>query len=114
MSEGLFTNLSWLPEVRGDFRARCRALWTAESGFGNGLRSLASFALDQNQLTRLAGVAERTRKAGRNLEPLIPFRLGILSNSTVDFLVPALIATAPRHGIALDVIPGEYDQAVQD
>jgi FkbH-like protein len=70
--------------------------------------------LDQNQLSHLAKAIERARETGRTLRPLIPFRLGLLSNATVDFMVPSLIATAARHGIALEVVRGGYDQAVQE
>jgi FkbH-like protein len=38
----------------------------------------------------------------------------LLSNATVDLLVPALIATAARHGIDLEIIQGGYDQTVQE
>jgi FkbH-like protein len=70
--------------------------------------------LDQNQLSHLAKAIERARETGRTLRPLIPFRLGLLSNATVDFMVPSLIATAARHGIVLEVIRGGYDQVVQE
>jgi FkbH-like protein len=70
--------------------------------------------LDQSQLDHLAKAIERVREGGRTLEPLVPFRLGLLSNATVDLLVPPLIATAARHGIALEIIRGGYDQAVQE
>jgi FkbH-like protein len=110
----LYTNLIWLPKAPADFRFRCRSIAEAQSALGIGLRSLASYSLDQNQLSHLARAIERARQAGRTLEPLAPFRLGLLSNATVDFLIPALVATAARHGIALEVIRGGYDQAVQE
>jgi HAD superfamily phosphatase (TIGR01681 family) len=46
--------------------------------------------------------------------PLVSFRLAILSNSTTDLIVPALEATALRHGISLEVIQPSYDQVVQE
>jgi FkbH-like protein len=48
------------------------------------------------------------------MAPLAPFRLAILSNSTVDLIVPALIGSALRHGIALEVIQPSYDQVAQE
>lgn len=114
MSDGLYSNLAWLPKAPADFRSRCRSLAEAGSDFGNGLRFLASHSLGQDQLGHLATVIERGRQTGRTLDPLVPFRLGLLSNATVDLLVPSLIATAARHGIALEVIRGGYDQAVQE
>jgi FkbH-like protein len=114
MSDALYRDLAWLPKAPVDFQFRCRSIAETESDFGVGLRSLASYSLDQNQLIHLAKVIERARATGRTLWPLIPFRLGLLSNSTVDFLVPTLIATAARHGIALEVIRCGYNQVVQE
>jgi FkbH-like protein len=48
------------------------------------------------------------------LDPLVSFRLAILSNSTVDLIVPALVASAARRGIALEVIQPSYDQVAQE
>jgi FkbH-like protein len=78
------------------------------------LQFLASYALDLNQLTKLAKAIARARSAGNSLGPLVPFRLALLSNSTTDFIVPALIASAARHGIALEVIEPSYDQVAQE
>ena len=38
----------------------------------------------------------------------------MLSNSTIDLIVPALVASAARHGIALEVIQPSYDQVAQE
>jgi hypothetical protein len=55
---------------------------------GKRLQSLAGHALDENQLNRLAKVIASVREKGYSLAPLVPFQLGILSNSTTDFIVP--------------------------
>jgi FkbH-like protein len=116
MSLALFRSLSWLPEPPPDCSARCRAVLdqNSESTLGLRLQSLASFALDENQLNHLARVMAKAQKSGSSLQPLVPFRLGVLSNSTLDFIVPALVATAARYGIALECIKADYDQAVQE
>ena len=44
----------------------------------------------------------------------MPFRLAMLSNSTIDMIVPALVASAARRGIALEVIQPSYDQVAQE
>src|SRR5205085_2176122 len=67
-----------------------------------------------NQLTSLAKIISKARAEGRSLHPLIPFRLAVLSNSTVDLMVPALVATAARHGISLEVVQPLYDQVAQE
>lgn len=116
MNLDLFRSLSWLPAPPADFSARCRAVsnQNTETALGLRLQSLASFALNENQLNHVARVISKAQKSHASLNPLIPFRLGILSNSTLDFIVAALVATAARYGIALECINADYDQAVQE
>jgi len=110
----LFSELQWLPRAPRDFSSRLKALPSEPGAFGRELRALASHALDLNQLTKLAKVIERARTVGKSLEPLSPFRLALLSNSTVDLITPALVASAARHGIALEIIQPSYDQVAQE
>ena len=114
MCSDLYVNLGWLLEPPQDFTAQCRSLLDSHEGAGNRLRALASYSLDQNQLERLARLVGRALHAGADLSPLTTLRMGLVSNSTVDFLVPALIATAVRHGIALEVTTGDYGQCLQN
>ena len=114
MSNEIFANLQWLPKPAEDFTSRCKAMVEAAEGAGREAQRLATSALDENQLARLANAIEKVRAKGTPLVPLIPFRLGLLSNSTTDFIAPALVATAARHGISLEVIRGGYDQVLQD
>lgn len=110
----LYTRLQWLPPAPEDFAARVRALGHSDVSLGRELQALANHGLDQSQLTRLARAMTKQRVDGASLAPLTPFRLAILSNATIDFLVPALVATAARHGIALEVIQPSYDQVAQE
>jgi FkbH-like protein len=110
----LYTELQWLPRAPQQFRARLRALADLPGPLGRELQSLALHFLDLNQLTALAKVIGTCRLKGLSLEPLQPFRLAILSNTTVDFVVPALVASAARHGLALEVIQPSYDQVAQE
>ena len=110
---GLYQSLAWLPHPPADFVARCRAL-ESEQEPGTKLQSLASYALDENDLHRLAKLITRARHAGHSLSPLTPFRLGILSHATTDFIVPAFIASAARHGIALECVSAPYGQVMQE
>jgi hypothetical protein len=122
MSSDLYTRLSWLPQPPLDFNAQCRSLIPSFSGApfaqpedpGKTIRRLASHALDDNQLNRLAKAIGKAGEGGRSLKPLVPFKLGLLSNSTTDFVVPCLIASAARHGIALECVTANYDQVMQD
>lgn len=81
---------------------------------GKQLQALALHALDLNQLFKLARVIAKVSKNNSALRPLIPFRLAILSNATIDLIVPALVATAARHGIALEAIQPSFDQVPQE
>ena len=113
MSNALYTSLSWLPEAPKDFAARCKQLLGAEGPAGRAARLLANFSLSENQLTRLATVLKSLRSSGCDLAPLVPFRLGIISNATTDFVVSPLVATAARHGINLEVIETPFGLAMQ-
>jgi FkbH-like protein len=120
--DSVYSNLSWLSRPPADFTALCRAALDHPEdqskghpeGFGARLRALASCALDENQLIRLAKLLPKARAAGYSLAPLTPFKLGVIANSTSDFITSALAASALRHGIALECIPAAYDQAMQE
>jgi FkbH-like protein len=114
MSETLYTELEWLPRAPEDFAKRCRALRETSGAVGPEVRALASFALDENKLLRLANSIDVLRIRPDGLLPLVPFKLGIVSNATSHFMVPALIATAARHGMALECIEGNYGQIMQE
>jgi FkbH-like protein len=114
MSEQLYTELQWLPRPPEDFSQRCRALREAAGEVGREIRALASFALDENKLVKLANTIESLRPTPDHLRPLTPFRLGIVSNATSHFMVPALTATAARYGIALECIEANYGQVMQE
>ena len=114
LSNGLYRYLSWLPAAPADFAERCRGLSASGSSIGKQARELATFSLNEHQLAKLGRTIETARKAGLSLAPLAPFRLGLLGNGTLDLIVPALVATAARHGIALECIRSGYNQFLQD
>lgn len=114
MGSTLYQSLSWLPNPPQSFSAECRAALDGEKDLGLRLQGLARFSLNGNQLNRLAKVLSTARKNELALEKLTPFRLGILSNSTLDFIVPAIEASALRHGIALECIKADYGQVLQE
>ncbi len=114
MGESLYTELEWLPRPPEDFAQRCRALRELTGEAGREVRALASFALDENKLSRLAKAIEALRATSGALQPLTPFRVGIISNATSHFMVPALTATAARYGIALECVEANYGQLMQE
>jgi FkbH-like protein len=110
----LYSELRWLPRVAEGFSERLKDLGNHAGPLGRELQSLASHALELNQLTKLAKAIGKARAEGKSLDPLVPFKLAVLSNSTFDLIVPALVASAARHGIALEVIQPSYDQVAQE
>ena len=110
----LYTELQWLPRVPQEFSARLKTLGDSAGPLGRELQALALHALDLNQLMKLAKAMEKARSDGKSLAPLVPFRLAVLSNSTIDLIVPALVASSARHGLALEVIQPSYDQVAQE
>jgi FkbH-like protein len=114
METDLLLDLAWLPRPPENFGALCRAASTETAGLGGELARLASYGHDDNGLSRLAKLITQARANGVGLEPLLPYRLAILSNSTTDYLAAALTATAARHGLALECIQGCYGQPMQD
>ena len=102
MGSDLFTQLRWLPRAPGDFEARLRALDPYGATSGGGLQSLASHALDDNRLAKVARFVATARAAGSALPPLMPFTLGVITNSTNEFLCSAIGGTAPRFGPNVD------------
>lgn len=97
-------SLPWLPDSPDDFRDRCKSMANGEDA-----RFLATHALDLTQLGQLARAMQRLD----TLVPLTPFKLAILSSSTVDFLLPPLIASGARHGVAMEVFGPPYGQVMQ-
>jgi FkbH-like protein len=114
MNGELFSELRWLPGPPDDFYARCKSLLRSDGPRGRRVRALASTALDDNKLNALAKAIDALRADSGVLRPLAPFKLGIASNATTHFLVPALVATAARHGVLLECIEGGFDQALQE
>jgi FkbH-like protein len=108
----LLANLAWLPKPPADFRARCNALLSASGAVGRDLINLSLHGLDDAQLQLMARTIAKLRAADADLAPLIPFRLGVLGNGTLDLLLPALVASAARFGIALECFKPDFDQVL--
>ncbi len=113
MDRDLYANLGWLPRAPEDFRAKCRTLLDDPAGLGRSLQLLAKHALDADQLFLLGRTIEKARVKGLSFAPLTDFRLGVLSSSTSELLVPAIVSSAARHGISLNCIGANYNQVVQ-
>jgi FkbH-like protein len=114
MTASTWLELAWLPRAPSDFKARLRSLGEHEEDLGRELRVLTGSFLNTNQLHSVARLMRGPRSEGRDLSPLVPFKLGLLSNATTDLLGPAIIATAPRHGLALELIEAPFNQAASE
>ncbi len=113
MTNDLYRVLGWLPRAPEDFHAACKAL-AAGPAPGAGFRALANHGLNDNQLTRLGRAITGAMADGRSVAPLQPFRLGLIGNGTLDLLVPQLVASAARHGLALECIQAGFGQMAQE
>ena len=105
-----FGSLAWLLPPPSDFGVLCRGALASPRDLGQRVQWLASHALDEVQLNQLAKLFARAREAGHSVAPLTPFKLGLISNATTDLISPALVATALRHGIALECIAAPFGQ----
>ncbi len=114
MHTNVFETLDWLPDAPEDFRQRCRLLNERGDDLGREVYALANARLDNNKLRVLGGAISRSISKGASLAPLSPFKLGLLGTGTTDLLMPPMIASAARHGIALQMIAGHYETALQD
>lgn len=110
----LYSELHWLPRSPNDFAQLLRAATQSDTPLGRDFRNLALHALNLNELTKLARAISKARLENKSLQPLETFRLAMLSNSTIDFIIPALVATATRYGFDLEVIQPSYDQVAQE
>jgi FkbH-like protein len=109
----LHADLAWLPVAPNDFNTQLRSALDAGTALGPELRRLATHRLNGNQLSKLAKALASARAEAKSIAPLAPFRLGLLSNATTGLVSPALVGTALRYGIALDVVEAPFNQVAQ-
>lgn len=105
----LFQDLGWLQAAPSDFSHRL-----ASVNAGNELRALAQYALDDNQLRKLAKKYSKLLADNAELSDLTPLTLGVISHSTTQLMTPALQASALRFGIALKTVEAPYDQLAHE
>lgn len=106
-------DLPWLPRLSADFKSRLAQIQDAKDlEWAGPLASLAQQAFGLNQAISLSRAVKRLA-AQRPSKSLATFKLGIVGNGTLDFIVPFLEATALRYGMALEVVTGPFGQAMQ-
>jgi FkbH-like protein len=105
-------DLPWLPRLSPDFRARLQSIeQDSFPDWGRQLRAVATQFLGLNQAIAITKTLDRLRSRGTS-QSLSPFRLGLVSNATTDFLQPFLVASALRYGIALELVTADFGQFV--
>lgn len=102
--------LPWLAPPPADLRGAIAALQAGDEDRSVAARALASTRLDRSGTRKLAAALAGLHDAGR-LARLAPLRLGVLSATTIDTMAAALTVAAARHGVALTLRVGPYDQA---
>ncbi|MBF0447399.1 MAG: HAD family hydrolase [Magnetococcales bacterium] len=107
-------NCSWLPPASKNFSAACRSLSETPGDLSAELIRLSKQALNINQLLRLSTLLTDLQSQGRPLSQLSSFRLGLVSNATTTLITPALIASALRYGIGLQVVEADFGQVAQE
>src|SRR5579871_6025117 len=99
MSTEFYRDLAWLPPAPSDFRERVKAVAQAPD-WGRECRALAGYALGESELGRLANAIKERRLSGAS-GSLIPYRLGVVGNGTLEILAPSLVGAFARYGFAL-------------
>jgi FkbH-like protein len=113
----MLTALSWLPPAPEDFRGTLRGLKRdVAAGFDMGglwqrLRSLASHALDEVQLSQLARLVASLPEAD-GVPPRL--KLGILGDGTLSLVGPAIVASALRRDLRVEIVEGAYGSAMNE
>lgn len=107
--------LPWMLAPPADFNNRCAALGQSKNLVID-LKALVNFALTLNQCNRLYRNIKKLSSDQQHLlsEQFSPLSLGIVSNATVDLAIPALIISALRKGVLLEVINADFGQVAQE
>ncbi len=107
--------LPWLLTPPSNFNDRCVNLTTHESP-GSELRSLAGYSLSMNQANRLYRTVRKLDNK-QTIEASCGFsslKLGVLSNATIELMMPLMFTSALRHGVFLDIVTTDFDQVAQE
>lgn len=114
MTDSINRTLAWLTAPPADFNKQVAGLDVGSERFVEDLRALSLHALNESQLRRIAKKLAEAHAADVSLSGVQPLRLAIISNATADYYAPVLIASALRHGFALDVHLAPYGQIMQE
>lgn len=114
----MLKSMDWLETAPDDFRDQLRALQRdlgAERRSDVAMRMvrLATHALDENQLVKLARLAKVFAADGA-APPLTSLKLGLIGDGTLSLLAPAIAGSGLRHRLLIDTFVGEFNRALLD
>lgn len=113
----MLRDLQWLPAPGTAFRAQLKELLAEvpegpAEDFAARTIALATAALSEAQLAQLARLSGAI--AARGVGGLNSVRLGVLGDGTLTLLGPAIAGSALRHGVAMEIVEGAYNSALQE
>lgn len=113
----MLRDLQWLPAPGTAFRAQLKELLAEvpegpAEDFAARVIALATAALSEAQLAQLARLSGAI--AARGVSGLNSVRLGVLGDGTLTLLGPAIAGSALRHGVAMEIVEGAYNSALQE
>ncbi|WP_372785108.1 HAD-IIIC family phosphatase [Phenylobacterium sp.] len=115
----MLRDLPWLPAPGPSFRDDLRQLQAeiaAAPGqdFAQRVIALATAALDDTQLSKLARLSAAIAAHPEAIPGLDRVKLGVLGDGTLTLLGPAISGSALRHGAAIEIVEGDYSRALQE
>lgn len=101
--------LYWRAPYLFDVKSMLKDIVEADNS--NALKSLLSYRLSEKDLNNI----DRMVDAGALKDAVTDMTLnvGIVSNSTVDFMLPSMRSSALRYGVKLNIIKHDYGQALE-
>ncbi len=107
--------LSWTLAPPADFNKRCSEL-EQHDDIVSEICALTDFSLTVNHCNRLNRQINKLpeKSLSQIKNNFTSLTLGIVSNATIDLMVPALVVTAFRHGVYLKIVTADFDQVAQE
>jgi len=118
------TQFPWRAPLSADWTSRWKAADTqiralaagegdpqATAALCDAVRRLANERLGQSEQLKLEGLARRMLPIAKQLKGFRHFRIGLLGNRTLSFLINALRAAGLGRGLLIDAVEAPYDSA---
>jgi FkbH-like protein len=115
----MLKSVSWLEPTPGDFKDQLRDLQRAlaiapRDEVAMRMLRLAKYALDENQLVKLARLGRDFSAAGGETTPFVSLKLGVFGDGTLSLLAPAIAGSGLRHRLLIETFVGEFNRALLD